>query len=393
MPEDAWRAVVRTPISTWWPVGAVLLVLGLVTALVAVAGVVRARRRRVPRAVLALLSAAALIASAGVGVNAYFGYLRTLGEALGGAPPGETTLARAHARASARNGHSTVVSLTIPGTRSGFAARPAEVYLPPAWSTPRQAPLPVVLLLHGTPGDPSDWVEGGRAQATADAWAARHGGVAPVLVMPDINGTLTGDTECVDSPLGNVETYLTVDVPAAVVKNLQTQPPGPTWAVAGLSEGGSCATMLALRHPDLFGTFGNFSGLAGPRVGETNDDTADTVDRLFGGSAQAFAAHEPADLLASTRFPRTGGWFQVGAHDAEPLAATRHLAPLAGAAGVATCVVVVPGGEHTFDVWSAALRQSLPWLAQRAGLVPATPAAPCPDDGVRNGVITSGSSP
>ena len=164
------------------------------------------------------------------------------------------------------------------------------------------------MLLHGTPGDPTDWVEAGQAQATADAWAARHGGVAPVLVMPDINGTFTDDTECVDSPLGQVETYLTVDVPAAVRTNLGTLPPGPAWAIAGLSEGGSCAIMLALRHPDLFATFGDFSGLAGPRAGETNDDTADTVAQLFGGSQQAFAAHEPADLLASSRFPHTGGW-------------------------------------------------------------------------------------
>ena len=44
------------------------------------------------------------------------------------------------------------------------------------------------MLLHGTPGDPTDWTDGGLAPATADAWAAEHGGAAPVLVMPDING-------------------------------------------------------------------------------------------------------------------------------------------------------------------------------------------------------------
>jgi S-formylglutathione hydrolase FrmB len=366
------RDVSGASLATWWPVGTALLVAGLL------AGVAAARARRVPRSLLGVLSVVALLASAGVGVNAYFGYFRTLGEALGAPPAGETTLARVRARAGARAGHGTVVSLTIPATTSGFGARPAEVYLPPAWSTPRQPPLPVLLLLHGTPGDPTDWVEGGQAQATADAWAAGHGGVAPVLVMPDINGTLTGDTECVDSPGGNVETYLTVDLPAAVVKDLETQAPGATWAIAGFSEGGTCAIMLALRHPDLFATFGDFSGLVGPRVGETNDDTADTVAQLFGGSAEEFAAHEPTELLRTTRFPRTGGWFQVGALDAEPAAATGQLLPLAEAAGVATCLVVVPDGDHTFDVWSAAFRQSLPWFAQRSGLVPASPAATAP---------------
>ncbi|HWM03155.1 MAG TPA: alpha/beta hydrolase-fold protein [Actinophytocola sp.] len=360
------------PLTAWWPVGTMLLVLGLLVALAAV----RAVTRRLPRVLLGLLSVVAVLASAGVGVNAHYGYFRTLGEAVGAAPPGETTLDRV--RAGARAGQGTVVSFTIPPTASGFAARQAQVYLPPAWSTPRQAPLPVVLLLHGTPGNPTDWVEGGQAQVTADAWASQHGGVAPVLVMPDINGSMTGDTECVDSPLGRVETYLTVDLPAAVRTDLATLPPGPGWAVAGLSEGGSCAVMLALRHPDMFGAFGDFGGLAGPRVGETNADTASTVAQLFGGSQQEFAAHEPADLLASARFPRTGGWFQVGALDAEPIAAARQLAPLAAAAGIATCLVVVPDAGHTFDVWAAAFQQSLPWLAQRLGLVPATPAAACP---------------
>jgi S-formylglutathione hydrolase FrmB len=363
------------PITSWWPAGTVLLVLALLVALAAA----RVGTRRVPRALLVLVSAVGLLASAGVGVNAYYGYFRTLGEALGKPPPHSTSLARVRARAGARSGHGTVVPLPIPGTTSGFAAEPAQVYLPPAWSSPKQSPLPVVVLLHGTPGDPTDWVEGGQAQKTADAWAAQHGGVAPLLVMPDINGSFTGDTECVDSPRGHVETYLTVDVPAAVRATLGTLPPGPGWAIAGLSEGGTCAIMLALRHPDLFGTFGDFSGLAGPRVGETNADTADTVVQLFDGSPQAFAAHEPADLLTTTRFPKTGGWFQVGADDPEPLAAAQHLAPLATAAGIATCLVVVPDGDHTFDVWGAALRQSLPWLASRVGLVPAdrSMTAPC----------------
>lgn len=369
------------PVATWWPAGTALLAVG-VLAVVAAVGL-----RRVPRALLGLLSVVALLASAGVGVNAYVGYFRTLGEVLGRPPPHETSLARVRARAGARAGHGTVVSLPVPGTASGFTARPAQVYLPPVWASPRQAPLPVVVLLHGTPGGPTDWVEGGRAQFTADAWAAAHGGVAPVLVMPDINGSLTGDTECVDSPLGHVETYLTVDVPAVVRTTLGTLPPGPAWAVAGLSEGGSCAIMLTLRHPDLFTAFGDFSGLAGPRVGETNADTADTVAQLFGGSPQQFAAHEPADLLTARRFPGVGGWFQVGALDAEPLAAARQLTPLAAAAGADTCLVVVPDGGHTFDVWAAAFRESLPWLAQRVGQVPASPAATaaCPLSGAPAG--------
>jgi S-formylglutathione hydrolase FrmB len=332
------------------------------------------RRARGPVAAVAVVL---LLASGAQAVNAYYGYFPTLGEALGGPAPDEDSLASADAGAASGDipANGQVVPIDLPGTASGFAARQALVYLPPAWSARPRPALPVVMLLHGTPGAPTDWTFGGMAQATADAWAAGHGGNAPVLVMPDINGSLTGDTECVDSPLGNVETYLTVDVPAAVQQNFGTVAPGPGWAVAGLSEGGTCSIMLALRHPTLFSAFGDFGGLVGPRVGETNSDVADTVAQLFGGSQQAFAAHEPSDLLKAQRFPGLGGWFQVGTGDAEPLAAIRQLAPLSTAAGIQTCLVTMPGQGHTFDVWSAAFRQSLPWLAGRLGQ--AAPAA-CP---------------
>ncbi|MFC4948962.1 alpha/beta hydrolase [Pseudonocardia sp. GCM10023141] len=335
-------------------------------------------RRAWARTLAVLVGVVLLLASAAQAVNAYYGYYPTLSEALGGPSPGEASLARAEAGAADGTipAAGQVVPVDLPGTVSGFAARQARVYLPPAWSVKPRPTLPVVMLLHGTPGDPANWTDGGAAQTTADAWAAQHHGVAPVLVMPDINGSLTADTECVDSPVGNAETYLTVDVPAAVQKVFGTAAPGPQWAIAGLSEGGTCAIMLALRHPALFSAFGDFGGLVGPRVGESNSDTADTITQLFGGSQQAFEAHEPAALLRSTRFPSLGGWFQVGTDDAEPLAGTRELVPLAKAAGISSCLVEMPGQGHTFDVWSAAFRQSLPWLAGRVGLVPRTDACP-----------------
>jgi S-formylglutathione hydrolase FrmB len=353
----------------WWPFGTAIGVLGLL----GLGAAVPPNRPVLIRAGAALIGVGLLLTSAAVAVNAHFGYFPTVGEAVGGAAPDDGSLAAAEAGTAPRSAGQ-VVPVNIPGTRSGFVARPAQVYLPPAWSQRPRPALPVVLLLHGEPGGPTDWTEGGGAQYTADAWAAQHGGVAPVLVMPDINGSFTGDSECVDSSVGAVETYLTVDVPAAIGQNFGTRPMGTGWVVAGLSEGGACAIMLALRHPDLFTAFGDFGGLAGPRTGDTNADTADTITQLFAGSQQQFQAHEPASLLAGQRYPGLAGWFQVGADDAEPMAAAQQLVPLARAAGIATCLVVMPGQGHTFDVWSAAFRDSLPWMAARLGLVTPNPA-------------------
>ena len=350
----------------------VVFVVGALALVVAVGALLRTRLGRIGRpgkALVVALSTVLLLVGAGAGVNAHFDYFRTLGDVLGMPPSDEVELAVLLARKH-RPSRGVVTTLTLPGRTSGFPTRPATVYVPPVWFARPRPQLPVVMLLHGTPGTPQDWLGGGQAAATADAYAATHDGWAPIIVMPDVNGTVNADSECVDSPAGRVETYLSQDVPRFIREVFHAAPPGRSWAVAGLSEGGSCSLMLALRHPDLFPTFGDYAGLAGPRAGETNADTASTVADLFAGSPAALAAHEPAAILAGRRFPQLGGWFEVGDADPEPLAAATTLVPAARRAGVRTCDVVVPGGVHTFALFSQAFADSLPWMAGRVGAGP-----------------------
>lgn len=344
-------------LTAWWPVRVLLL------AAFAAAGLLVWRLRR--RGVRIVLATAALVlaaANALAAVNASYGYYLTLGQAVGLPGPDAASLRQLDRPGMPGSGR--LVTLTIPGGTSHFAARPARVYLPPAWFARPRPKLPVLVLLHGTPGAPEDWTDGGGVTATADAWAAGHGGSAPIVVMPDINGTLDGDSECVDGRAGRAETYLTRDVPAFVTNRFFTRPPGAHWAVAGLSEGGSCAIMLALRHPGTFATFADFSGLAGPRSGDGND-LGDTVAALFAGSAANFDAHEPTSLLTHGRYPGLAGWFEVGDADEDPLAAARMLEPMAARAGVATRLLVVPGGGHDFFLWRQAFADALPWLTAR----------------------------
>jgi enterochelin esterase-like enzyme len=266
--------------------------------------------------------------------------------------------------------HGKVVEIEIPGTRSGFDARAAQVYLPPAWFARPRPRLGVVVLLAGTPGSPEDWTRSGLADVTSDAYASLHDGRAPVLVMADENGSEFGDTECV----GPAERYFTEDVPNFVVDRYGLPRDAEQWAVGGLSEGGTCGLMLALRHPDTFGTFVDFSGLLGPRSGDGNA-VGSTVDDLFDGDRTAFAAHEPLAILDGATFPTLAGWFEVGVRDAEPLAAQRLLVPAARNAGITACAVEAPGGEHTFQFWTDAFRDALPWLAARLG---GEEEVPCP---------------
>jgi S-formylglutathione hydrolase FrmB len=260
-----------------------------------------------------------------------------------------------------------VITVTIPARVSHFGTRPAYVYLPPAWFAKATPSLPTLVLLPGEPGSASDWSNDGDADNTADAFAAAHHGVAPIIVMPDPNGLRTVDSECVNSGFGNAETYLVVDVPAFARSQFSASAAQGSLAIGGLSAGGTCAVMLALRHPDVYPTFASFSGFANPQYQETT--RAQTIDTLFGGSEERFSQHDPVQILRTGHFDGLSGWFEVGADDAQPLAASHLLQPAALKAGIATCILVRPGG-HDFDLWSQALEDSFPWLSWRLGLTP-----------------------
>lgn len=258
-----------------------------------------------------------------------------------------------------------LVSRVIPGTSSGFSARPAFIYLPPALHRAPRDPWPVLVLLHGLPGGPADWAQAGGMARTMDAFAGKHGGRAPIVVMPDINGGRTADTECVDGSRGNAETYLTRDVPDYLRAHLPVSLSDRHWAIAGNSEGATCALMLGLRHPSLFSTIGFFSGLSRPTVGETDAPSA-TVAQLFGGSRSSYDHHDPLWLMRHDAYPTLAAWLECGSQDPPRVDSLASVAAAARHAAIPTVTHVVPGG-HEWSVFRASLQQSMPWLWSRIG--------------------------
>ncbi|MFW0792192.1 alpha/beta hydrolase-fold protein [Gordonia sp. CPCC 205515] len=257
-----------------------------------------------------------------------------------------------------------ILTAPIPGVASGFEARPAKIYLPPAALTSPAPRLPVLVLMAGQPGSPEDWLLGGQLVATMDEFARTHHGLTPIVVVADATGTELANPLCVDSQLGNVATYLTKDVPAWVRENLKVADTArPKWAAGGLSYGGTCSLQLATNHPKLYPTFLDISGQLEPTLGSRQR----TVDIAFGGDADAFRAVNPMDLMAARRYPDSAGAFVVGAGDTEYKAGVRATYEAAKRAGMDVHYTEVPGG-HTFAVWSAGLRKELPWLAKRLGI-------------------------
>jgi S-formylglutathione hydrolase FrmB len=289
-----------------------------------------------------------------------------------------------------------------------FAHRQEYVYLPPAWFTPQRPQLPVVMMISGEFNTPADWIRVGGAVRSADDYAARHQGTAPILVFVDTGGTFNNDTECVNGPRGHVADHLVQDLPPYIESTFHSATTPDHWATVGWSAGGTCAVDLALMHPELLGTFEDIAGDLGPSVG----DHATTVAKLFGGNDDAWAAFDPLTVLTRHGpYSGTAGWFvnsidnpppiggqavgtrPPGRHDPGRSGGPRDQDGISGfggrqdgrdAPGVVqgaarqlcaaatsrqvSCTLHVVDGRHSWQFATTAFRDALPWLSARLGL-------------------------
>jgi S-formylglutathione hydrolase FrmB len=257
-----------------------------------------------------------------------------------------------------------ILALDAPSTRSHFHHRPGVVFLPPAYFGPDRANLPVLVMLVGAPGTPINWLTAGSGKLADNTFAAEHHGIAPVLVVVDQNGSAIGDTECVNGPQGNAETYLTVDVPAFITGTLHLRHDPARWGIVGFSEGGTCALDLVLGHPDVYRHLVDLGGDARPTLG----DPKHTLTALFGGSVAAMRAHDPSALLAAHRYPGVTAWFAAGADDPGRLAVAKRMAAQARKAGILTEEFIGIGG-HNWQFAGNAFVRVLPELCTQLGIV------------------------
>ena len=257
-----------------------------------------------------------------------------------------------------------VVEVDIPGTVSKFPARPAWLYLPPAYLTSNPPLLPVLELLGGQPGSSRDWLNGNDLTGVMDRFADLHGGLAPVVVMPDALGSFWANPLCINSRLGQSDTYLAVDVPNWVRRHLHVDQDTATWAVGGGSFGGTCAWQLAVFHPQLFPTFLDFSGVYEQLRGTLQE----TIDAAFAGDTRKFSEVNPAQVLVHHRRPDTWAMLGSGSTDQYYLDEIEETAALCRRAGMHVQVIVFPGG-HAGPVFAGLLTDSMNWLARRDGIL------------------------
>ncbi|AXH95686.1 alpha/beta hydrolase [Ornithinimicrobium avium] len=375
--DRVWRPVPdEIGVFTWTMIGTLTLVL-----LQALAGPWRTGRR-VRQAAGSVGAAALALLAVMVALNAHFSTYATVGVALRldlhPVPLEQVDVAPVADPATGSGttytwwtappdlpAAGTVVRTPIPASDPGFSPREAYVYLPPAYLIRRRPLLPVLVLVAGVPGSPSDWLTGGELTATMDAFAAAHHGLAPVVVVPDdLGGSLTNPL-CSDAWKGDVATYLQQDVPAWVTAHLQVDTDHAHWAVGGISNGGTCALQVATRAPRVFPTFLDMSGELHPTLGTPGR----TLERGFGGDEAALEVNDPLTLMARQRYPQVAGIVSVGSDDHVYRQDAHQVYEAARAAGMDVQLREHPGG-HAWTTWAAALADQLPWLARRQGLIP-----------------------
>lgn len=254
----------------------------------------------------------------------------------------------------------------IPAT--GFVARDAALYLPPAALVADPPQLPLLVFMMGQPGTPDPTV----LAKSLDAFAAAHNGLAPIAIVADQLGSVNVDPACADSTkYGKVSTYLNVDIPAYARAHLNIIDDPAFWVIGGYSNGGACALTYGAQYPQTWGNLMDVSGNEYPG----SEHVDQTVKDVFGGNRAAFDAATPEALMAARPGAYAGhvAVFTHGGQDAQFGPGQVKNAQRAQTAGFTVLTDTIPGEGHTGPVLQKGLDYAVSALAPFLGLAaPAT---------------------
>ncbi|WP_241245827.1 alpha/beta hydrolase-fold protein [Microbacterium sp. 4R-513] len=229
----------------------------------------------------------------------------------------------------------------IPTAQSGFDARPAGLYLPPAALTKDAPDLPLVIMMMGFPGDPDP----SYIASVLDGYAAKNNGLAPIVIVADQIGASGNDPACADSAAyGKAETYITKDVVDWARQNLPIIDDPRWWVIAGYSNGGGCAIKYGTSFPDMWKNIIDVSGEPFPG----SEDPDAVTKTVYGGDQAAFEASKPVNIMKAHPGAYDGmtAVFTAGADDPTYVQAAQTVSDAAKAAGMAVTYETIPGAGH-----------------------------------------------
>ncbi len=198
----------------------------------------------------------------------------------------------------------------IPNPLVATDHRASAVYFPPRFARGRR--YPVVYLLHGLRGNPSEYWDSLDIADVADGLISSGKSPPFIAVMP-VGGQIAHPDG--GEWAGVWERYVAREVVPWVDEHLPTIPEARDRALEGLSAGGIGAVDIGLRHPTVFETLGSWAGYFAPVF----------RDGPFAhASATYLAAHTPTILVRlearTLRRDRTRFYISVGGNHGAVLA-------------------------------------------------------------------------
>lgn len=204
-----------------------------------------------------------------------------------------------------------VRQITIVSRALGGYPDPVDVVLPPGYATHPARRYPVLYLLEGSPGDPSNFLTVGEVGvAEAELVAARR--IQPlILVVPAGGRSFFADEEWVNGiqPGNDWETFVASDLVNAIDARYRTIASSAWRGLAGLSEGGYGALNIGLHHPGEFRLLESWSGYM----------RADPILAIYDHDQRLVRYNSPAytvrAVAAPLRLDGTYIWFYSGTRD------------------------------------------------------------------------------
>lgn len=330
---------------------------------------------RVWRKIVAAFAIVWFALSGMIGVNAFYGLNHTLGSIFGivsgnaiplpSPKPSATATGPLYLSWTPPAGMPTAGQVgvqPIAGLVSGFDARSASIYLPPAALVPNAPALPLVIMMMGYPGNPDPTP----IVPVLDQLAAQHKGLAPIVIVADQIGN-GDDPACADSQaFGNAQTYINTDVVNWARAHLNIIRDPKAWVIAGYSNGGGCAIKYGALHPDVFQNILDISGEVFPG----SEDPNTVLARIYGGDQAKFDAAKPISIMASKSGAYRGvtAVFTAGGADPEYIANAHKVSDAAKVAGMTVTNAVIPGASHVGDVVTRSFQEGMNVLYPVLGL-------------------------
>lgn len=224
------------------------------------------------------------------------------------------------------------------------------IALPPDYEQHPNEHYPVVFLLHGGHGDPTDWFRKGNAIITLQQLYSQGKLPPSIVITPDgydnRGSSAYWDPQYLDGPNGKIASAIGDELVSIVQQRYRTLPSPDFWAIGGLSSGGWGAMNIGLHFTNHFSILFSHSGYFVDQSGIENSPI-DVVKIL------------PKDVQQRLRI-----YLDSGEGDSFYLKQSREFQQVLDQLHVINVFHTFPG-SHSWNYWRQHLADSLTFVGEQ----------------------------